>query len=348
MALNFIRVKTREEDYLITNNRSTKMEILKSLLKSAFNRRLLGIFAVFSILFIVGCQESVTNPEESEPTSDQEALQKIADEDSSLESFDDAYNEEDLMDFGLGKIQTPVYPFRVGHRVHLVNRTLTVDIQGDTAYGTITKNFEGVLLIEASYDSGSTAPDTVIQKVFSATVTRNIIFVKVGHSDRPLLNWKIAAISLPEGGALSSNIEIKKLTVFLPGSDEIVVESPNDYYLSRQRGWMHWKDIPVIPRFDSVLVRVELFSSYEDDDFVTVTFGRNRFVGNRIKRRFELVSSTQVSGGYIRVYEQTFRAYSFPGFFHAIINAFPKQVIFDDAAPVESSMWGIPYYVKPL
>jgi len=325
------------------------MEILKSFFDRRLLRRLLSIISVLSILLIVGCQESVTDPVDTEPSNDQEAMQKIAEEDSSLTSFDEAYNEEDLMDFGLGKIQAQIYPLRVGHRVHLVSRNLNIDIQGDTAYGTFTATYEGVLLIEASYDSGSTTPDTIIQKVFAAVVTRNIIFVKIANTPRPLLNWRLAAISLPEGGVLSPNIDITKLTIFLPDGDNIVIESPNDYYLQRHRGWLwqwHWRDIPIIPRNDSVLVRVEIFSVYEEEDFVTLTFGRNKFAGVKHKRKFELVSSVQVSGGYEKVYEQTFRTHGSLGFFHAVVNAFPKQVIFDDAASVESSMWGIPYFVK--
>jgi len=323
------------------------MEMLKSLFERRSLRRFLSVFTVVSLLFLVGCQDTLVDPGVTEPTTDQEAMEKIADEDSSLQSFDEAYNEDELMDFGLGKIQAQIYPFRVWHRVHLVSRNLNVDIQGDTAYATLTKIYEGTLFIAASYDSGATSPDTLIQKIFTATVTRNLIFVKVANTPRPFLNWRLAAVSLPEGGVLSSNIDIKKLTIFLPNGDTLVVESPNDYYLSRHHGWLWWwRDIPIIPRHDSVLVRVELFSAYEEEDFVTVTFGRNKFGGDRYKRRFEFISSTQVVGGYEKVYEQTFRTHGFHGFFHAVINAFPRQVIFDDAAPVESSMWGIPYFVK--
>lgn len=323
------------------------MENLKSRFNYRFLKHFIGVFTTVSVMFLIGCQESVIDVEDIEPTTDEEAMQKIADEDSSLQSFDEIYNEEDLMGYGMGKIQAEIYPFRVGHKVRLVNRNFNAEIQGDTAYGKLTKTYEGILLIAASYDSGATEPDTVIQKPFTAVVTRNLIFVKTGNSDRPYRNWKLAAISLPEGGALSPNIEIAKVTVFLPNGDTIVVESPNEYYLSRYHTWCwRWRDIPIIPRNDSVLVRVELLSAYEEEDFVTVTFGRNKFHGNRIKKRFRLVSSTEIFGGYEKVYEQTFITHGFPGFFHAVINAFPKQVIHDDAAPMESSMWGIPYFVR--
>lgn len=323
------------------------MKTKKSLLEVLNIRRLFNLLVIILFVFFIGCQDSVVDPEESDPSTDQEAFLKIADEDSSLESFDEVFNEENLMDFGLGKIKAEIFPFKVGHRVHLINRNLDVDIQGDTAYGLLTTNYEGILFISASYDSGSASPDTIIQKPFTATITRNLIFVKVANTKRPLLNWKLAAVSLPEGGVLSPNIEIQKITVTLTNGESIVVDSPNDFYLSRRIGWIwRWRDIPVVSKNDSVTVKVELFSSYEDDDFVTVTFGKNNFGGIRVKRRFEHVSSTPAAGGYTKVYEQTFRTYGHPGFFHAVVNAFPAQVIYDDATPVENSVWGIPYFVK--
>ncbi|HSP87116.1 MAG TPA: hypothetical protein VLN45_03225, partial [Ignavibacteriaceae bacterium] len=287
------------------------MEVLKSLIELKKLKFLFSFLTVFALLFFVGCKDSVMETEDTDPTTDKEAMEKIADEDSSIQSFDESFNEDELMDFGLGKIQTQIYPFRVWHRVHLVNRNLTVDIQGDTAYATLTKNFEGTLFIKASYDSSATEPDTIIQKVFNATITRNLIFVKVANTGRPLLNWRLAAVSLPEGGVLSENIDIKKLTIFLPNGESIVIESPNDFYLARHHGWLGWlRYIPILPRLDSVLVRVEIFSAYEDEDFVTLTFGRNRFGGEKHKRIFELISSTPVSGGFEKVYEQNFRTHA--------------------------------------
>jgi hypothetical protein len=112
------------------------------------------LFDIISVIFLIGCQESIIDAENTEPSTDQEAMQKIADEDSSLQSFDEVYNEEDLMDYVLGKVPVEIYPFRVGHKVRLVNRNLNVEIQGDTAYGKLTKTYEGTLLIAASYDSG--------------------------------------------------------------------------------------------------------------------------------------------------------------------------------------------------
>ena len=105
------------------------------------------LFLIFSlaIFLFTGCKNSPTEPSTVETTSDQDAMLKIADEDSALASFDFNYNEDNAMSF-MGKISTTIYPLKVGLRVHIINRTMSVDINGDTAYATLTKTYEGVLL----------------------------------------------------------------------------------------------------------------------------------------------------------------------------------------------------------
>jgi len=325
----------------ITNKRNVEMK------KKNFTKRFfIPLFLLGLLTFFAGCQNEMTvEPQDSdEPTTNQTALEKIVDQDSSLASFEENYNEDGLMDF-MGKTNTAIYPFRVGHKMRLVSRNLDIEYDNDTtATGTLTKTFEGILFIAASYDSLGEVADTVIEKPFTSTITRKLIFKKVANTDYPFRNWKIAAISLPEGGTQSPNIDITKLTIFLPGGDTMVVESPNDYFLRRAQGW--WRQIPLLRRGESVTLRVELFSAYEEDDFVTLTFGADRFGHHRAKRKFELVSSTSVGGGFEKIYEQTYTSNQFPGHYHAIINAMPQQVVYDDATPVEIESWGIPYFVR--
>jgi hypothetical protein len=307
-----------------------------------FSVKYILIIMAAAIFILAGCKNSPTEPSTTEPTTDKDAMLQIADEDSALASFDTNYNEDNAMSF-IGKISTAIYPSKVGLRVHIVNRTMSTDIIGDTAYATLTKTYEGVLLISASYDSATASGDTVISKPFTSTITRKLIFIKIANTDFPLRNWRIAAISLPEGGTSHPDINITKVSVFLPSGDTLMITSPNDYYVARGWGW--WRRLPIILRNHPVKVQVELFSAFEDDDFVTLTYGADLKGLHRAKHRFELISSTPVAGGYDKVYEQTYDSNQFPGYYHAIINAFPRQVIFDDSVPVENEMWGIPYAV---
>lgn len=311
--------------------------------KSFFAQFLSIILLAIATIFI-GCKESVNEPDNAEPTTDKEAMLRLANEDSSIASFEPNYNEEDAMSF-LGKTETQIYPFRVGHRVRLVNQNLDIDVVGDTAYGTLTRTFEGTLIIAASYDSVSSAPDTIIRKPFTSVITKKLIFVRIANTPFPYRNWRLAAISLPEGGVLSTNIDIKKLTAFLPNGDTLVINSPNSYYLSRGLGW--WKQIPFIGKNQSVTIRLEVFSAFADTDFVTLTYGADIKGFHRAKKRFLMLSSTPSGSGFEKIYEQTFTTHQFVGYYHAIINALPKQVIFDDATPVESESWGMPYFIRP-
>ena len=69
--------------------------------------------------------------------------------------------------------------------------------------------------------------------------------------------------------------------------------------------------------------------------------------GNRNKLRFQLISSTQNGSSYNKVYELKWNAPSVGGgFMHAVVNAMPKQSVYDDTAPVEEKSWGIPIAVK--
>ena len=299
------------------------------------------------LTFFVGCQDETSVQPADDITTNQQALEKLVDEDSVLVSFEPNYNEDGEMDI-LGKVNTEIYPFRVGHKMRLVNRTVSITFQGDTAYGLVTKTFEGVLYIKGSYDPNATHPDTLIMKPFSSVVTRNVVFIKIANTDFPRRNWRIAAISLPEGGTQSQNMDITKFTAFLPNGDTLIINSPNDYYLVRNWNfWWRWHHIPVVERGGEVLLRVELNSAYADTDFVTLTFGADRFGMHRTKKKFELISSTQVGNVFEKVYEQTFTTHQFPGFYHAIINGMPRQVVFEDSTPVEMESWGIPYFVRP-
>ncbi len=299
-------------------------------------------------IFSFGCkdQNSIVQPENI--SNDQQALEKVAEQDELIQSFDANYNEDQAMDFVFGKTNTQIFPVRVGQKMRLVNAEFNATIQGDSAYGTLTRTFEGMLFIIASYDSNATPFDsnlTLVQKPFTTTVTRNIIFKRVGNSNNPLENWKVVAVSLPEGGTLTDNISIKSMTVYLPNGDSLKIDSPNDYYLSRDEGIRHL--IPILRDNQFVDVDVEIQSVYEDPDFVTLTYGagiKSRM--HRAKRKFEMVSETFDGQFYHRVYKGSWRINQFPGLKHAVVNAFPRLVIYDDQAPVESNSWGIPYMVR--
>jgi hypothetical protein len=157
--------------------------------------------------------------------------------------------------------------------------------------------------------------------------------------------WKIVAISLVEGGTGSPNIDISKVSLTLPDGEEIVVESPNDYYLYRIPG--RERHVPNFTSSETILLKVEVQSAYSDPDFVSLTFGalRDRRY-NRQKMLLGLVSEEFDGQFYSRVYQTEWVTRPDRGPKHAVIRAVPKQVVFDDEAIVEANSWGVPYIVN--
>ena len=310
------------------------------------------------VLFAAACNknDSIINPNEQTPL--QQALLKIADSSEVIQSFEPNYDEETAMNFA--KVNTQIFPVKVGQRMHLVSRNLDVTIKGDTAYGVLTRTFEGRLFIAASYTEftvrDSSVVDTVITKDFTTTITRNIIFEKFNNTRNPERNWRIIAISLPHGGTMTENAKIKSVTVFLADGDTLKVTDPANTYINLgfSQGGMHhhmmggMMGLPQFGKNRAVKVRVEVQSAYADTDFVTLTYGA--MMHNKVERakvRLKLVSETQSGGFYDRVFERTYKTRAYPGWKHAVINLLPKGVIYDDAQSVEEDSWGIPYRVLP-
>lgn len=322
------------------------------------NLRLVKWMAFFvlliSFVWMTGCSKdnSVVDPQGSIDQSTKAAMEKVAVSDETVASFEPNYNEEDVTGFVLGKVATQIYPVKVWQKMTRVSRNFDATYSGDTAYGKVTSNFEGTLYVAGSYtksQSGSSVIiDTVISKQFSTSIVHNVILVKTASQDTSKDHWKVVAVSLPEGGTLTSNIQIQKMTLFLANGDTLNITSPNDYYLYKMTGKRRM--IPSVSKGAALKVRVELTSAYADTDFVSVTHGAiyDSFMKGhyRVKTKFNLVSSTPEGASFRKVYEATIKTNQYMGYFHAVVNAIPRGVVMDDKAPVETNTWGIPYFVK--
>lgn len=317
--------------------------------KSFWVKKIYLLLFASILIFMTGCQNSPTAPSLGQNSTYESAMLKAVESDSAVASFEPIYNEQDAMNI-LGTTGTAIYPLRVGQKMRVVSSNFSYTMSGDTAFGTYTKNYEGVLYISASYNSTSKSPDTLIQKPFTTLMTRNVILLKVNNNSNDTSNyvWRILAVSLPEGGTLNSNVKITKLSMYLPNGDMLIINDPNDYYLSKSKGhgkkW--WKQIPHFMHAEKVTIEVEVSNANPDTDFVTLTIGGNLHGFQREKIKFNLISSTQNGSGYDKVYQSSFLIHPWPGFHNAVINAFPKQVVFDDSTPVEVSTWGVPYYIE--
>lgn len=309
------------------------------------------LFLLLSFTFFACNEENSILESDLSSNTDQSELLKLVDQDETLSSFDINYDEEDVAGYVLGKTAENIFPLKVGQKMKLVNRELNVVFEGDTAYGTLIKDFEGVLFIAASKDSIKNIFDSVdldiYEKFFSTTITRNLIFVKNTNSDSISNSWRLASISLPAGGTLTENVDIENLTVYLPSGEIISIDDPLNYFLEKGYGFRHM--IPQIRKHETVTVEVEIKTVYEDLDFVTLTHGAIRDAKHlRAKKRFEYVDGSETFDGtyFHRTYTGTWRVNNMPGYRHAVINVIPYNVIYDSEAPVESKSWGIPYKVN--
>jgi len=303
------------------------------------------------MIFLFACNQNdvLIEPIEDGSTTDEEALNKLIENDEVLQSFAPNYDEDETLDYGLEKVTTEIWPIRVGQKMTLIDKSIEYTFGEDTALGFITKDFSGTLKILASYEPWEPGDppveaDTLIEKEFTTTMTRKVIFQKVGESFFPDSNWIVKAISLPEGGTLSSGVEIESVSIYLPGGEELIITEPNEYYLFRRPGFRG--QVPVIPRNREVRVVVEVNSAYADSDLVSLTYGAIRGNNlNRAKRLFKLISEEFDGQNFHRVYENIWTTKQYPGFKHAIINILPFHSIKDDSGVVEENTWGIPYIV---
>ncbi len=323
---------------------------------AGFTKILLSSVVVILSVFMFGCKDSVnapnlgTNSKSNLSTLDKQAMSQIAELDSVVASFDPNFNESQS-DSYLGKINSAITPFIVWQHVILTNKTFeftpasdSVNI-GDSVYVKLTRTYQGVLNIAASNQDTLTRPDTIITKNFTTNVVTRLLFQHVDTTSNPMHNWKLLGVSLASGGTNTTNFKINSLTVTLSSGDTVTITDPTNYFISRSDKWKHWHRCPEFGSDDSVKISVEVYSAYADTDFVTLTYGADHHGLHRNKSKLDLVSQTASGGGYIRTYQKTFNVSHYRGYFSAVLNAFTRQTIYDDSAPVESNTWGLPYKV---
>ena len=333
-------------------------------------------FLLLSITFAViinGCKDplDVNDPHAGSSIESQKFL-KIAESSSSVNSFTPNYNEEQAMTLA-GAMGKDLYPIRIGQKMNLVNRSLTLVKDSTTATGTLVQEYEGTLIIQGSFQPPTigihSRVDTTIQKTFTTTMTRMIQFIKVDSTGNDTLDWKVNAVSLASGGTGGAEISIAKIILTTQDGTEVVIEDPNAYFFKAGKEkdrddddedddnhdfkagfgvWSHgWKNLLTWYRKNqSVKLTVEVLSKSTDPDLLTVTYGAMMNGNTRTKEKFDLVSSTQEGLYYRKVYERKWYTSEHATRMHAVINALPRSVAYDTETSVEEKTWGIPYRVK--
>lgn len=318
-------------------------------------------------LAITGCHKSDSvGPVDVAPagvTNEQLAIQAAATSDGFVQNdvvtFGD--NELDPINYGnFGKVDASISPLRIGRFITSVTSNVTTTIlPGDTlAMALIHKSFTGTFKIKGINGTGDTV---TIQKAFTDTASRNIVFKRVGRDTMHYWrNWVPVASSLVDGHTVAPNnlINITMIQLFLANGDTVTVTDPSTYYLRYRwefslfgnAGW--WRggrhDVPEVSGGQPVRLQATVVSSSADTDVVALRFGFDLFHKKRVQ--LALVSETKnADNTFTRVYEISRTSPQYwhfhTGWFNLGVDAMTKGTVYDDAAPYSVSWWGIPYRV---
>lgn len=309
------------------------------------------IFVLLTALIIpfiiLSCKSNVNEPD----YLDDVILTSLMDNEESIYNFDENFDDGDATSFIVGKIQTDLYPIKVGRRITRIERSFDKQVVGDSAKVTVTSKYTGYLIIAGKFtriNPGDTTyqPDTIITKPFVETIRRNVTFIRTNSKNDRNRGWKLQAISLPEGSTSIRNIQITKVETIIPGRDTLIITEPLETYFFIGDPI---RDLPARKRNENVTLKVYLISNSPKEDFVTITYGR-KIAGQifKVKRKLNLISSVQVGDKWEKVYQGDWNIFvAHPlGKFHSVINAVTNETIFTVEGNVSSSTWGIPYKVN--
>ena len=163
----------------------------------------LYLIPIISVLLFSGCKDPFDmNGPENATSSDTQKFMMIAEKSASVNSFTPNYSDEQAMALS-GSLQKDLYPIRIGQKMKLVDKSLTLTKDSTSALGTLIQKYDGELIIDGSFQKPTLGinarVDTTIHKTFSTSITRIIKYKKVSNTGNDTLDWKVTAVSLPNG-----------------------------------------------------------------------------------------------------------------------------------------------------
>ncbi len=172
---------------------------------------------------------------------------------------DEEYTTGIDMDGGLKIMADTLYPndsyrLRFGRHVTDRSRSISFDVQEDTAYADLARSISGDFYVVA-YDSNHTMVDSFV-KAFSEEFERRVRFVRTDSTSDRL--WRIDAITIGNGGG-GDKTRITNLSFYAADSDSALAsygaDDLSEYFI--QRG-----DLPTFEMGQTL--RIEL--TVENDD----------------------------------------------------------------------------------
>jgi len=256
------------------------------------------------------------------------------------------------------KVDTAIIPVRWGRFIDKngITRTFTIVANDSVAFVTIHRVVNGnFVILVRNKPPQDTTKFYLVQKAFTDTTHRIVIFKRVSFTGLFINRWVPVATSLVSGGTLppNNNVTITNVVLYYPTGDSLVVTNPDTTFLLFR--WVNMvvhtvKDVPIFVAGDRIRLRATVVSSDATGDIVALRYGVN--VSQHKRALLTLVSSEDNGDGtYTRVYETPLNPLAylymhvFSGWFHFGVDAITYATLFDDSAPYSASWWAIPYRV---
>lgn len=266
---------------------------------------------------------------------------------------DEEYSTGIFMDGGLKIMADTLYPndsyrLRFGRQVTDRSRSVSFDIQDDTAYADLSRSISGNFYVVA-YDSSHTMVDSFV-KAFSEEFERRVRFVSTdSSSDRP---WRIDAVTIGNGGG-GDKTRITDLSFYSGDSNTALfsyaADDLSEYFIQRS-------DLPTFTVRDTL--RVELTIENDDPVFdpgpwdsgekTMMHFGRGR--DERARRRMHDSGLNADITADDNVYSLYWRAHNIHSdhvarVFNMHFVSIDNGTLFISDGGYNTAVWSLPYKI---
>ncbi len=276
-------------------------------------KKLLKIALISGIIMVAGCKKKTTEPEE---TNDLQEIQNII---ATSEFFNALEGFSDWNPMTKSSADTiSDYLVFWGRKIDSIDKNVNVQIDGDSAFVTITRNVFGTLHIIATGTDTSFHVEKPLHHVF----TRYALFKK--HSEGEGRKWKIEKISDGESRSVDS---------FTVKIDSIKIEIPS-------------QGITQVYKNPLEMRKREEILQISPGDTVIVTYYTNRenLIAVLHPRPFARRILKPLGNG---IFQGTYHAPMHPGIYHVAFDVLRWESVMTQSYPFEDAhVWFYVYEVK--
>jgi hypothetical protein len=307
--------------------------------------RFFGIAAVGMLVVLAGCESDDSGGVSGTYGTDQDAIFSLIEEDQDMFGLS---LMDDEADYGVGggsgpQIMEAIDPVAFWRRGVRTLQSIDVEVFGDSAVATVTHTFDGQFMIAVEDTSNPLIDYLVYGKDMYNTITRKVFFARIGLESR-YRNWRMTHVTMAEivsrdpnpNTVVISHLQVVKVDG-LSGEETTVLDTqdPLETLISRD-------SLVTFARGDSAKIFVTLSSP---DSAVGLLHYRLRRLWQHRRRPLNDngIYPDEVAGDGI--YSGVWDIGLLPGVYHSCVDMIDHYTVFDDTAPYDATVWGIPYRV---